>query len=194
MLLWPWHEGQGEIRQKLTSFRQVCALGIQVLLECLRTRFVDGGQSLQIGVYVVDAEINVELKLQSLGTVIRIDKVLANLLEKFLPGALIEHLQNVILVGFVSRWRLGELHLRFQIGAFVLESLKGSEVAGCLEVLLDHGQQLIVLAFKFGIGLVLAVYCPNGTLLDDADVLLGVAYIGCVGLRWFLVHRLLLIF
>lgn len=139
MLLRARHEGQGEIGQELASFRQVCALGIQVLLEGLRTRLVDGGQSLQIGVYVVDAEINVELKLQSLRCVIGIEEVLAGLLEKFLPGALVEHLQDVILVSFVSRWRLGELHLGLQVGAFVLERLKGSEVACRLEVLLDHG-------------------------------------------------------
>lgn len=100
----------------------------------------------------------------------------------------------MIFVSFVPRWRLGELHLRLQVGPFVLESLKGSEVAGRLEVLFDHDQQLIFLAFEFSIGLVLAIHSPNGSLFDDANVLLGVAYIGCVGLRWLLVHRLLLIF
>lgn len=144
--------------------------------------------------YVVDAKIDVELKLQPLRILIKIDEVLGSLLEKILPETLIEHLQDVVLVGFVARWRLGELHLGLQIGPFILKRLEGSKVAGCLQVLLHHDQQLIVLALEFSIGLVLPVRHPNGTLFDHADVLLGVAYIGRVGLHWLLVHRLLLIF
>jgi hypothetical protein len=107
------HEGQGEVVQELAGFGKVCALGIQISLEGVGAGLIDGGQSLQVGVDVVDAKVDVEFKLKPLGSFFGVEEVLCRLSEELLSISLIEGLQDMILVGFVSGGVLVGLDFRF---------------------------------------------------------------------------------
>ena len=193
MLLRFGHEWQSEVGQKLASFRKIGALGIEVSLEGVGTGLVDGRQSFQAGVDIVNAEIYVELKLKSLPRFISICKVLACHFEKLLSVSLLESLQDVVFVSFPTRGRLGELHPRLQVRPLIFKSFACAEVAQRLQVLFDHVEQMLIL-FEIRIGLVFFIDRPQRRLLNHSYVLFDIAYIGRLRLRWLFVHRLLLIF
>ena len=132
MLLRFGHEGQGKIRQKFASFRQVRPPRIQILLKCICTGPVYRRQSFQVGVDIVNAEIYVELELKSPPRVVAIAEVLVGMLEKLLSVSLVECQQDDGFVSFAAGGRLAELHPRPQIRPLVFECLVCAEVAQAL--------------------------------------------------------------
>ena len=123
------HEWQSKIGEKLASFRKIGPLGIEVSLEGVSTGLVDGRQSFQVGVDIVNAEIYVELKLKSLTRFISIGKVLACQFEKLLSVSLVESLQDLVFVSFPTRLWLVELHPGLKVRPLIFESFVCAEVS-----------------------------------------------------------------
>ena len=112
MLLRLGHEGNGKISEELISFRQICALSVQVLLECLSTRLIDDLLLLEVRVDAVDAEVDVEFELELTDELLVIMEELGCLSEELLSVALVEQLQDVVLIELAFQLRLVKLHFR----------------------------------------------------------------------------------
>lgn len=123
------HIGQREEVQELVGVGEVCALRVEVPAEGLHAGLVDGCLLLEEGVDAVDAEVDVELKLEPLGGLIGVVEDLGSLLEELLAEASVEQLQDVVLIELRLEMRLVELHLGPQVGPLVLQDLVGADIA-----------------------------------------------------------------
>jgi hypothetical protein len=129
VLLWFGHVGHCEQCQLLFGERQICRFGVQVFLESVGAVLVHGEVSFEVWVDVVDAEVDLQIELQSFCGLVAGDPKSRGDAEELLACAFIEGLQDGVSVVVVAGLVGADLYLCFEVGALGLEGLVGAEVA-----------------------------------------------------------------
>ena len=111
--------------------------------------------SFEVGVHVVDAEIDADVELQPPGVLIDAPILIGDS-EEFIPTASIKNTQDGIPIRFVPGTSI-DLCLGFEVGSLIFEGVVSPVVAIEDEMLLDQLQELLIFSFEVRSRLILFV-------------------------------------
>lgn len=95
--------------------------GLQILFEGRETGVIENAVSFQVGMDIVDAEVDLQFELQPPGILINIPH-LARVPEKLIPAASVIHAKDKITIRLVFLMRV-DLCLGFEVGSLCSEGV-----------------------------------------------------------------------
>ena len=149
------HVRHGEEDQLLLLELDLGRSGLQIFFEGVGAGLVEHGVSFEVGVHVVDAEVDVEVELEFSGVLVEVP-VLAGGFEELISGSFVEEEEEGVAIGFVAGVVV-DVGAYFEVGSLGAEGVVGALVAVEEEVLLDELEELLVFVFEVGVGLVFFV-------------------------------------